>query len=92
MSKNLLKQQLGAQFLLHQTHPGTTDSQRLQKRRCVAEDAVHSVEDGDCMEAAEEPPELIPGGKDRKTTHSEPTKTTSKTTVLITPRRYWTNI
>lgn len=63
MSENLLPQKLGAQCLVHQTHPGTTDSQRLHKRSCVAEDAVNSVEDGDCLEAAEEPPELIPGGK-----------------------------
>lgn len=79
----MLPQKLGAQCLVHQTHPGTTYSQRLHKRSCVAEDAVHSVEDGDCLEAVEEPPELIPGGKDRKDTHSEPTKTTSKTSVLI---------
>lgn len=33
------------------------------ERRCVAEDAARSAEDGDCLEAAEEPPELIPGGE-----------------------------
>lgn len=33
----------------------------LQERRYVAEDAVLGEEDGDCVEAAEEPPELMPG-------------------------------
>lgn len=42
------------------THPGTTDSQRLPERHCAAEDAAHRAEDGDCLEAAEDPPELIP--------------------------------
>lgn len=32
-----------------------------QLESVAAEDAVHEAEDGDCLEAAEEPPELIPG-------------------------------
>lgn len=48
--------QPGAQRSLQRLHP-----QMLQRRRCAAEDAVHRVEDGDCWEAAEEPPELISG-------------------------------
>lgn len=45
----------------------------VHRRSAAAEDAVRSVEDGDCSEAAEEPPELIPGGQDRHThTHAEP--------------------
>lgn len=53
----------------------------LQERRYVAEDAVLSVEDGDCVEAAEKPPELMPGEEDR--TDSEPIKEHAKTTVSI---------
>ena len=41
---------------------------------CCGGRCSHRAEDGDCLEAAEEPPELIPGGKERKDTHSEPTK------------------
>lgn len=39
----------------------------VQERRCVAEDAVLSVEDGDCVEAAEKPPELMPGERTGQT-------------------------
>lgn len=64
---------LGAEFSVRWRH-----FVRLQERRYVAEDAVLSVEDGDCVEAAEEPPELMPG-QDR--TDSEPIEEHAKTTV-----------
>lgn len=48
--------ELGAEFWVRWRH-----LVRLQERRYVAEDAALSVEDGDCVEAAEEPPELMPG-------------------------------
>lgn len=67
------------------THPGTRDSHRQLERRCAVEDAVHRAEDGDCLEAAEEPPELIPGRRRGKIHTHSPQKTTSKTTVLLTP-------
>lgn len=74
------------------THPGTRDSQRLLERRCAVEDAVHRAEDGDCVEAAEEPPELIPGRRRGKIHTYNPQKITSITTVLITPQNLKTDV
>lgn len=48
----------------------------VQERRCVVEDAVLSVEDGDCVEAAEKPPELMPGERTGQT----PTQNLEKNT------------
>lgn len=39
----------------------------VQERRCVAEDAVLSVEDGDGVEAAEKLRELMPGERTGQT-------------------------
>lgn len=38
-----------------------------EERACGTEDAALSVEDGDCGEAAEEPPELMPGDRTGQT-------------------------
>lgn len=53
---------LGAEFSVRWRH-----FVWLQERRYVAEDAVLGVEDGDCVEAAEEPPELMPGERTGQT-------------------------
>lgn len=38
-------------------------AQTAHSAAVLRRDAVHRAEDGDCLEAAENPPELIPGGK-----------------------------
>lgn len=40
--QHMCPRQQGAQCVVHGTHPGTTDGERLLERRCAAEDAVHT--------------------------------------------------
>lgn len=39
-------------------------AQTVHSAAVLRRDAAHRAEDGDCFEAAENPPELIPGGAD----------------------------
>ena len=55
----------------------TWDPPWYHRRRAAAEASLccggrcsHRAEDGDCLEAAEEPPELIPGGR-RENIHTQ---------------------
>lgn len=60
-------------------------AQSVHSAAVLRRDAGHRAEDGDCLEAAENPPELIPGGEaddDQKHTHSAPSETALKL-------RYW---